>query len=72
MPDTLLDQIAEQGLVMRQVQKACSRERRDHRVHQSTLVAAKKAEREFDILLARYALVKIVIKQGVHQTESPT
>jgi hypothetical protein len=70
--DTLLNQIAEQGLVMRQVQKACSRERRDHREHQSALAAAKKAEREFDILLARYALVKIVIKQRVRQPELPT
>ena len=72
MSHTLLDQIAEQGLVMRQVQKACYREPRDHCVHQSTLAAAKKAEREFDILLARYALVKIVIKQRVRQPRFPT
>ena len=72
MSDTLLDQIAEQGLVMRQVQKACQRERRDHREHQSTLTAAKKAEREFDKLLARYALARIEIRQRVRQPEFPT
>jgi hypothetical protein len=70
--DTLLDQIAEHGLLMRQVQKACSRERRAHREHQSTFAAAKKAEREYDILLARYALVKTVIKQRVRQPRFPT
>ena len=63
MSRTLLDQIAEQGLVMRQLQKAGQRERRDHRQHQSTFAAAKKAEREFDILLARYVLVKTVFQQ---------
>ena len=69
MSRTLLDQIAEQGLVMRQLQKASQRERRDHREHQSTFAAAKKAEREFDILLARYVLVRTVIKQRMRQPE---
>ena len=54
---------------MRQSQKAWRRERRDHREHQSTFAAAKKAEREFDILLARYVLVRTVIKQRMRQPE---
>ncbi len=69
MSDTLLDQIAEQGLLMRQLQKAWRRERREQRGHQTTFIAAKKAEREFDQLLARYALVKIEIRQHVRQPE---
>jgi hypothetical protein len=72
MSHTLLDQIAEQGLLVRQLQKAWRRERRDQREHQSTFAAAKKAEREFDILLARYVLVTTVIKQRVRRTQFST
>lgn len=69
MSHTLLDQIAEQGLLMRQLQKAWQRERREQRGHHTTFIAARKAEREFDKLLARYALVKIEIKQRIRQPE---
>jgi hypothetical protein len=72
MSHTLLDQIAEQGLRVRQLQKAWRRERRDQREYQSTLTAARRAEHEFDLLLARYALIKIVIKPRVRQPGFPT